>query len=147
MLYNLQHPANPAWNCCRENPGAVVEYDDGSAMVVCQRDAVVHFREDRRHPLPADWKPEPVQDLAKRVCEDVRRYHYEICTSDDPKIAGGQSHRNSQTMLLAAIRNAYPQHNADAIYNLWLDNMEDIAYQVAQLDQMSDEDRERWASY
>jgi hypothetical protein len=146
MLYNIANPANPAWNCCRENPGAVVTYDDGSAMVVCERDSIVHFRPEQRHPLPENWKPETPLDLAKRLVEDVRRYHFEIATSEDSATAGGQSYRNSQAMFLAAIRTAYPDHNADAIYNLWVDNMETVAYQVALIDS-GNVNVESWAKF
>lgn len=147
MLHTLSNPANPAWNCCRENPGAVVTYADGSAMVVCKRDSVVHFKPEDRHPLPEDWKPETPGDLAKRLVEDVRRYHFEVATSDDMKIAGGQSYRNAQSLLMSAIRAAYPDHNADAIYNLWLDNFESIAYQVEYLDKLDEHARNEWARY
>lgn len=147
MLHTLSNPANPAWNCCRENPGAVVTYDDGSAMVVCHRDSIAHFKPEQRHPLPEDWKPEEPSDLAKRLVEDVRRYHFTIATSDDMAVAGGQSYRNSQALFLAAIRAAYPDHNADAIYNLWLDNMESVAYQVQYLDNLDEHARQEWARY
>lgn len=134
MLHTLSNPANPAWNCCRENPGAVVTYPDGSAMVVCKRDSVVHFRPEDRHELPEDWKVETNADLWKRVVEDVRRAHFDTATSEEMNVAGGSNYRRSQEAFIAAIRMAYPQYDADQIYGLWLDNNESIAYQVSFID-------------
>lgn len=70
---------------------------------------------------------------ALALAEAARRYHYSICTHEDYKIASSLTphYKESQRMFRKAIKIAYPHMDANRIYKMWVDCMEDIAYCVA----------------
>lgn len=132
MLHTAKHPANPAWNCCVTEPAHIGIYSDGSAGVICARDAH-HFTSDPDKdlgPLPEGWKPETTQELWQRLVEDVREAHMTVACDDTYQNA----YDTSQAAFLAAIKVAYPTYDTNVIHNLWLDNNESIAYQVGLID-------------
>jgi hypothetical protein len=141
MLHTVKHPGNPAWSCCRENPEAIGVYADGSAGVICAKDAH-HFTNDPERelrPLPEDWKPETVQDMYRRIVEDIRQAHHEAACADDQR-----DYYPSQAAFKAAIHAAYPDVDSSGVYGLWIDCMETVAYCVDTFRKLDREDRRRF---
>lgn len=68
----------------------------------------------------------PTQQLA----EQVERTHYAVATSDDPNVSHGgwPVYQHSQGLFLAAIKAAYPDLDAEEVYDVWLDCMEPVAH-------------------
>jgi hypothetical protein len=141
MLHPKSHPANPAWNCCKESPALVGIYADGSAGVICARDAH-HFTNEpgkSTAPLPEDWKPETIQDMYLRIVEDVRQAHHEAAGSEDHR-----EYKRSQAAFIAAIQAAYPFQDKYGIYGVWIDCMEPVAYCAAELAKMDRDEARKY---
>lgn len=143
MLHTVKHPANPAWNCCQNNPAVIGVYPDGSAGVICAKDAH-HFANDPAReiaPLPEDWKPETVQDMYRRIVEDVRQAHHEAAGT-----LSGKAYDRSQAAFKAAIHAAYPEQDYAGIYGLWVDCMESIEYCAETFAKLGRDDRAKFVS-
>lgn len=64
---SITNPADPGWDCCVANPGAVISFDDGSAMVACRK-CSYSVAGRRVHALPRGWEPRtPVESNAGEV--------------------------------------------------------------------------------
>lgn len=70
----------------------------------------------------------PTQQLA----EQAERTHYAVVTSEDPHVNRGDRavYKHSQGLFLATIKAAYPDQDAEAVYDVWLDCVESVAYCV-----------------
>lgn len=142
MLHTASHPANPAWNCCKEAPALVGVYANGSAGVICAKDAH-HFKSDPTKdtaPLPEDWKPETVQDMYRRIVEDVRQAHHESA-GDGFK---PREYDRSTAAFLAAIHAAYPFQDKHGIYGVWIDCMESVEHCAAELAKMDRDEARKY---
>lgn len=132
-LTNVKNPGNPLWNCCKAKPFSVVEYDDGSANVVCLSCGASFARQHGRGrvtTLPADWTPTTIGEKALQLAEAIQSYYWDVATSEDQDIAGGstETYRNAHAALLAGYKAAWPHLDPQAIYEVWLDCNESAAY-------------------
>lgn len=51
MKTSILRPGPGLWNCCKDNPGGVISFADGTAVLACRRcTSTVGF--EYRHPLP-----------------------------------------------------------------------------------------------
>lgn len=75
----------------------------------------------------------PSTATALEVAEEARRQHYVIATSSDPEITHCWSpvYRASRVLFIAAIKVAYPDLDEYAIYGVWVDCNETVAYCAA----------------
>jgi hypothetical protein len=140
-LSNRRHPSNPMWNCCQEAPAFVGEYADGSATVICAKDAH-HFRNGAEgkslHELPKDWKPATPEDQRVKLAEAALSMYQSFAYSDDSSYAGSwtNNYTNAVFTLKACIINAYGDElksaglDVDDIYSLLIDCGESVAYCV-----------------
>lgn len=132
-LTNVKRPGNPLWNCCKETPAKVVQYDDGSASVTCLSCGAGFARRygsERVTDLPAYWRPTTTVELAIRMAEAVQSYYYSVATSEDHEIAGGntETYKNAHAALLTAYKAAFPALSPEHIYEVWLDCNESATY-------------------
>jgi hypothetical protein len=67
--------------------------------------------------------------MAVHIAEVVARRHYLLATSEDNSLAGSwtSTYQNSQALLKAAIKAAYPHVDPEGVYNVWANILEDIA--------------------
>lgn len=59
------------------------------------------------------------------IAEAARILHHAAAGQDDQA-----AYRRSETLFRAAIAAAYPTYDAEALYALWVDNMEDLDWQI-----------------
>lgn len=133
MLTNIKQPGAGLWSCDKAAPAKVLMYNNGTASVACESCAASYERVNGAgwvFPLPDNWQPPGVAELARRLAESAREYHMAVAYNDDKTIADGQGalYRNSTALLQAAIANAYPELGYAEIYDAWLDCNETIAY-------------------
>lgn len=141
MLHTEAHPANPAWNCCQDDPALIGIYPDGSAAVICAKDAH-HFTNDPSKstaPLPEDWQPETVQDMYRRIVEDVRQAHHAAADRFQER-----EYDRSKAAFIAAIAAAYPFQDKFGIYGVWVDCMESVEYCATELAKMDRDDQRKF---
>ena len=67
---------------------------------------------------------------ALSAAEQARQTHYVVSTSEDRAVSNGDSpvYRASRVLFISTIRAAFPDLDPLAVYGVWLDCNESVAY-------------------
>lgn len=132
-LTTVLTPGKPLWQCCKAAPARVIQYDNGGASVTCKSCAASYARVNGPgwvFSLPEGYAAPDHLELARRLAESAREYHFAVCGLEDVELSGdqGETYRRSAALFKAAIANAYPELGYAEIYDVWLDCNETVEW-------------------
>lgn len=74
------------------------------------------------------------------AAEEARKAHHATACQENYEL-----YKRSEIAFKATLDVAYPEIGGTALYNLWMDSMESVAYYVELWSKMDADERERWS--